>query len=817
MKMTTQVAYRNMKHYKSKNLLTGIAIALTTLLLFVVPTVGKGIIDYQLAFINLLYPSWHALYRNVDAQTVKELAVHHDIADYGLRSDAGILNLGEASADLIYLDAEGASLYRTELAEGTLPARENEIVVSPGILEALGQQGSLGSRITVPFQIYRDGGLDYTQQQEFVICGFLEDSDRSRKQKAYTALISDAFLKKQIPENQIAYRFLFQIDDAASPTTDEIETCIKNIAEQFGIPEADTNINTEYLWANYVDPATVPIIVAIMGIILLAGVITIYSIYYVSMNQRIREFGRLKAIGVTKRQLKQIVLREGLCVSAIAIPAGLILGTPLSKAVLLKFTAMANTEYIETLHGIIKNDAVNVYHWWIYLTAIAVSLLAVWLSLAKPMRIAANVSEIEAMRYHGAPKKRSGTRKGYGALTIGRLTRRNLTDNKKESLITIVSMAATGLLLMIVATILSCANPKEIADNNIVGQYELSLATESGNQEHPEREWSEVQKHNPLNAELKAQIERLDGVQRVDAFTSIRVTSDMFPEEEFNTINGVPEEYAGEIEKGIIRGNVSYEDLKSGDQVIVDTGLLYWYPDLNVGDRLNLTIHDGDRTYGKEIEIAAIGDYRFGLLDYNYLIMAKEAADRLCENNSTGYYHVIADKKYDPTLADALRELADASDTLTLRSWQDEYNTWKSNMAVTTGACWAFLGILAAISVMNLINTMIHSVHIRKKELGMMQAIGMSDRQLMKMLQLEGLFYTAGTLAISVGLGSLAGYPVFLYAKRMRMFGIRTYHYPIKAAIIVSAALLLIQAVLAIGTARSVRKDSLIERIRFSD
>ena len=41
--------------------------------------------------------------------------------------------------------------------------------------------------------------------------------------------------------------------------------------------------------------------------------------------------------------------------------------------------------------------------------------------------------------------------------------------------------------------------------------------------------------------------------------------------------------------------------------------------------------------------------------------------------------------------------------------------------------------------MMNLVNTMINSVHVRRKELGMMQAIGMSDRQLVKMLQQEGL------------------------------------------------------------------------------
>ena len=138
-------------------------------------------------------------------------------------------------------------------------------------------------------------------------------------------------------------------------------------------------------------------------------------------------------------------------------------------------------------------------------------------------------------------------------------------------------------------------------------------------------------------------------------------------------------------------------------------------------------------------------------------------------------------------------------------------------MAMTSGAAYAFLGILALISVMNLINTMINSVHVRKKELGMMQAIGMSDSQLMKMLQMEGLFYTAGTLLISVGFGSLAGYPVFLYSKAKGWFEITTYHYPAAAAVIVAASLLLIQLLLAVGLGKSVRKDSLIERVRFSE
>ena len=85
----------------------------------------------------------------------------------------------------------------------------------------------------------------------------------------------------------------------------------------------------------------------------------------------------------------------------------------------------------------------------------------------------------------------------------------------------------------------------------------------------------------------------------------------------------------------------------------------------------------------------------------------------------------------------------------------------------------------------------------------------------MKMLQMEGLFYTAGTLLLAVGGGSLAGYPVFLYAKSNGMFNISNYHYPIVAAIVVSVALLLVQIVLALCIGKSVKRESLIERIRF--
>lgn len=820
MKMTTRVAYCNMRHYKSKNILIGIAIILTTLLLFVIPSIGKDMVEVNFAVINKIYPTWHALYRNVDESTVMKLAAHHDVKTYGLRSDAGYMNLEDATVSMMYMDRTGMELYKVKLKEGQLPQKENDIVVSKGILEALGQNGKIGDTITVPYQILKDDGLDYTKEKDFRICGFLADNESSKEQKQYTSLVSEAFLKAEIPVEQVKYRFLLQVNGQKGNTTADYTETIQNIARQFGISEDDMNINKEYLAANYVDPATIPVIVGIMLIVVLAGIITIYSVYYVSMNQRVREFGKLKAIGSTKRQLRQIVLREGMGVALFAIPIGLLIGTVAVKVVLLQFVEHAKDSnvLITEAYKVVAKGEVQLYYWWIYLLAIAVTLCTVYLSLMKPMRMAAKVSEIEAMRYQGGSKRQKSSRKGYQFLNIGRLTKRNLAENKKKSTITIVSMAVTGIFVMMVATVLSCANPMESAKSSIVGQYEISPIVESGNKEHPEYEWSEVQKNNPLNEGLKQQIEELDGVERVDVFTALKVSGGPF-EEKIGTefINGVPEEYAEELKKGITEGNVTYEELKSGDKVILDRALLHWYPDIKVGDKLKLNIHDGDNTFQKEIEVAAIGEYGTGLTNYNCLIMAKEGAEKLTINNSSSYFQVIADKDYDEALEASLQAIVDGSGRLQMRTWKNEYDTWENAIQMTRGACYAFIIILAAISIMNLINTMINSVHVRKKELGMMQAIGMSDRQLMKMLQLEGIFYTVGTLIISIGVGSLAGYPLFLYAKRTGMFDISTYHYPVTAAIIIILTLFVIQMLLAIFIAKSVRKDSLIERIRFSE
>lgn len=816
MRMVTRIAVANMKYHRSKNILTGIAVILTTLLLFLVPTIGYDVLEFQDAAINMYYPNWHALYREVTQETAEKLSVHHDVARFGLRGDLGYIADEDAKIEMMYMDKEAFSMYHLELSEGQLPQAENEIVVSRGILEELSQTGEIGDTITVPYQVYRDGALDYTQEKDFVICGFVADTEANREQKSYVSFVSKAFLEKEIPPEQIRYRFLFQVNAEKGDTTEALEAKINRLAEQFGIEEEHVKINDDYLGANYVDPAYVPAIMIIMLIVVAAGVITIYSIYYVSMGERVQEFGRLKAIGATKGQLREIVLLEGLAMAAIAIPIGLLLGTVLTKYLFLRMFELAGNQMMSAIGDMIRSGSPSLYHLWIYLLAAIVAAATVCLSLQGPMRAASKVSEIEAMRYQDGGSSKKGTRRGYRELSVVRLTRVYLAGNKKKSAITICSMAATGLFFMVAATVLSCANPIEGANSLILGEYEISPVIEFNNREHPELEWSEVQKDNPMTEELKEQILQIDGITAVECYSQTYVTSDVFGEYG-EWVAGIPESGRQQLLDGIIEGSVTYEELTAGDVVIMDKNMLYWYPDLKLGDVLDVVVEDGNGTHERQLKVAAIGDYPLGFTNYGYLIMAKEGLETFSEYSLNFYDHIFAKEQYDEAVEAKLREIVEASGRLSLRTWKKEYEEQKANMALTSVVCYAFLGILGVICIMNMVNTMIHSVHVRKKEIGMLQAIGMSDVQLRGMLGLEGLFYTAGTLLVALGGGSLAGYPVFLLAKEQGLFNITHYHYPATAAVVVAVVLMLVQSVLTLVLGRSVKKESLIERIRFSD
>ena len=196
--------------------------------------------------------------------------------------------------------------------------------------------------------------------------------------------------------------------------------------------------------------------------------------------------------------------------------------------------------------------------------------------------------------------------------------------NKKRTLLTILSIGITGIFFVTVSTVLSCANPKEAANVSIEGEYEISVITESGNKEHPELEWSQVMQKNPLTSEVLNQLSVLEGVEKIEPFSNIALSNEEFPSGGNEAdLAGMPETYAKELETGLIEGHITYKEMKNSNKVILNEDLLYWYPDLKVGDELDFQYMDGDVQKDITLEIAAIGKYPISLVVLQILLLLR--------------------------------------------------------------------------------------------------------------------------------------------------------------------------------------------------
>lgn len=823
MNTVTQTALANLKQNKGRNILIGIAICLTTILLFVVTTVGSGMISFQFQAINTLYPTWHIMYRDASETTVQALRQHADIGELGVRQDVAAMVSDEANVLLLYEDESAITLSKIELEEGEFPQSKSDIVISKGLLNVMGIDANIGDTIVISYQIIEPNGMSLEKENEFRISGFYPDTESAIENKSFSGLVSKEFMEEMIPENEREYRVMFRIAGADNMTTDDIKSLAKDIAADFGIDETNVVENGEYLTANYTDPAFYAGVVVILLVVVLAGILTIYSIYYVSMIQKVQEFGKLKALGSTKKQVKQIVFREGLFVACIAIPIGLLVGCIASYFfinVMIGSDAMGTDNILSAeIARSIKAGEVNLFKPWIFLLSIVVSFLTVAISLRKPMVKASKISPVEAMRYTGEISSGKKTRRGYTDLSLFKLTKANLARNKKRTAITVVTLGMTGILFIIIATVLTCADPKEIAKELILSDYKLYIEDWSGDQMNPQREWTYIQQNNPFTEEMKEEIEHISGVEKVQEKQLLSgALEDFMDGDQLWTaeITGLGDEFTADIEKGIISGSVTYEELKKGDKIILQTRFLNWFPEVKVGDVMNMILFIGDKEIKKSFEIAAIADYPIGFSDTNF-ILPSSVIEELSEYNTTHSYEITVSADQAEEVGEKLKEFAENHEIVILDSYEDKLEEWDGSMNLLSAAGYAFMIILGAVGIMNLINTMINSIYTRKKELGVMQAIGLSDHQLTGMLQLEGAFYTVGTLIVSLGIGNIAGYLVFLRARSGGILNITKYHYPVTQTILLIAVVSLLQIVLTLVISRNFKKQSVTERIRSTE
>ena len=103
----------------------------------------------------------------------------------------------------------------------------------------------------------------------------------------------------------------------------------------------------------------------------------------------------------------------------------------------------------------------------------------------------------------------------------------------------------------------------------------------------------------------------------------------------------------------------------------------------------------------------------------------------------------------------------------------------------------------------------------KKQEYGVLQAVGMTNKQLNLCLQLQGLMFTVGTICVALIIGLPLGYALFSYAKHNGIFGMNIYHVPIVPILIMIFLVGLLQIVLSCVLSSNLKRETLVERIRY--
>lgn len=812
MNTVTKTAVSYLKYNKARSVLICISIFLTTVLLTIIGTAAVGIIKGQNNNAGLQYGNFHGTYANVTPEQLAVMNQHREFIKTGLTQTIATAELDGADASLAFMDNNVCTMTNFQLIEGKMPESENEIAAQREFFEKLMVHPEIGDMVTVP---YRIGGQGEILTRDFVISGFSQSNEQNDLFKTYKAFVSEAFYDVCIPKSQQTYIVCFKILGEESLNYTEMENKIYALAEELGIHKDYADPNNGYLiWST--DPGTEVIItcalIALMVVIF--SVLIIYNIFYVGIIQKVQEFGKLRAIGATKRQLKGIVFREGMILALISIPFGVLVGYGLSVLGLdyFLYKSVSSLNQLELKY-------ISPFNPIVILLVMGVSFLTVYLSMCKPMRLAANASPVEAMKYQGENYNPKKLRTGYDEVTLYRLGKSNISRHKKRTLTTIFTMGLSCVLFVVVANILSSMDAEFEARERYVekGQFCLSLNASLNDHTYPENNLNHIQMENPLNDSLLEQIRAIDGVldvQTKNVFLA-QMDTEGFAEfgEGFMTIGVLGREDFQSRMKDLKRGTMDYDKLTRENGVIYTSEHFMDEHLLSLGDTVSFDLFDGD----KKIPFQATVQGATSDSDNSFLMTEDTFKAFETEQILTCFVYVYCKPEMEPEVNKALESLVGDNDAVDYKALSAMVKNTEKELQIFKYPTYALLIVLGIIGFMNLANTLITSIITRKRELGILQAIGLTNKQLSRMLGLEGFVSIAGTLAVSLTLGNLFGYLAFLKLKETGMFGLNVYHFPFMELLIMALSLVLLQLILSLIMSRNIRKEALIDRIRYHE
>lgn len=391
-----RIADRTRKAGKSRNIITVLAIALTTLLFTVLFTIGGSIVQkQQIATMRQVGGSSHAGFKYLTQEEYDIVKKDKKLKEVSYRivvADAVNKELLKLRTEVSFYEDLDAKFCFCYPETGHMPQKEDEIVTSDLVLEKLGIPCKIGEKVLLELKINNDKPI----KKVFTLSGYFKGDTIAQSQ---IALVSEEYAHKVAP-TPVTSAMETEVDtsdyagrimaDFNFKSSFNLEKQAEELAKRCGFKYVDTGINWAYM-GNSVDMVTVVLIATILFVIVISGYLIIYNIFYINIYNDIQYYGLLKTIGTTGKQLRKIVHRQAYMLSFYGIPIGLILGTIVGTFLLP--VVMGELSFSKTTD---TNVELNI---WVFVGAAVFSFITVFISCIKPCRIASKVSPVEAIRY----------------------------------------------------------------------------------------------------------------------------------------------------------------------------------------------------------------------------------------------------------------------------------------------------------------------------------------------------------------------------------------------------------------------------------
>lgn len=783
-----KIVFAQLKHDKLKKYLSIFAISLATFLMTAVLLLVSGIIEVNTNGGNSITGSYHALVSGLTKQQYEKLSADERIEKLGFNvlvksasSDGLQLNISCSNEDSLVLNGLSVS-------EGNMPQKKNEILVEKDYLSKQGIDAKIGDKIVLP-------GENNQERQEFVISGYIKTSAKGTDRSLYAAIVSMEYFLDIDGWNTLSPMAMFRLKSQYASESEQIQNEITEICKEAGILQSPS-INHAYLELS--QPSVLLVIAGIAGlaIVIMAGVLVIYCIFYISIINSIREYGQLRTIGMTEKQIKRLVYKEGTSLSLIAIPIGLIMGTFLSY-----FLVPQGFQFKNLL--------------WAYLIAILFSYLTVRLSIRKPAVIAASVSPIEAYRYE--------TGSNYGDKYKGKkitpisLAKEQIIRDKKKNVLTITSLVLTGVLLFGTSSILSSINARDMALSGFsLGQFYIRIQ----DQELRENALETVESNSPFTEESYNALGQVSGVKQITTITNLPVSNDLNAKESNGAIVGFDETDMDLIEECNLGKPIpKYQEIASKNQIIIGRPSdfeEYFGIQPEVGNSIKLKVFDGTETKEMEFSIAAVLDEnKIGNNGdkIDMLLLPNDSMKKIVSSNMTYQWVIRVDEKMEQQAEKEIKQILVTNPRLavtTLSGAIAQNENFLQGMILALAVIIIFISCFA---IMNLLNTIFTGVIVRQKEFALMRSVGMTQKQLTIMVCCEGLLIVSVGLILSLIVGGFIGYLLCALLKNGLMTYLN-YQFPFSVTLVYCMLVVICSLLVSEIALRHQKNMSLIELLR---